>query len=203
MGKRRSNNSVTAARGSSTPQGVTASPPSKPSADAVAPPSSGSTLFILAGVGLIAVIGLIVVVWSKASSTDDRPDPTKEVSERDSQMCQKFLTLHNAGDPAAEELLGMVPFVPAEAISAEQAEAIETNYFLRDPGLRIISVRYKSEAKGVNHFVFRTAGNVAGPRFMVRTAAGIVTPQRTMSNPDLHVRVHGKIVGERATLQRD
>ncbi len=203
MGKRRPNDSVTTNPYRTTTTAGTG-PASAPSA--VPPPSEpasspNSLPFILAAVGLIGVIGLVIVVWLQAPSRDDRPDPTEL------EVCQKFLELHNSAHPAAQELLGAAPVIPAEPITEAHADKLATELFLRDEHLVIERCRQKAVENGVRVFVFRTNGNVLSPQIRTLQSDGgemNPPPQRIMINPDLHVEVRdGKILAVRATVQRD
>ena len=57
--------------------------------------------------------------WSQAPATDEE------------RICVQFLQLKNAGDPAADKLLGPAPAVPAAPVSREEAERLQTDFFLR------------------------------------------------------------------------
>jgi hypothetical protein len=117
------------------------------------------------------------------------------------RICKEFRQLKNAGDPAAEALLGRVPAVPDAPVSEEEANRLQTDFFLRQP-LEVLSV--SSHQHGSDHFVLVTKGNVAAPTLPIQTRTGVETSQRTMSNPDLLVQVRdGKIYGLAARLHED
>jgi hypothetical protein len=208
MGKRRSNNSVTATQDRTTATAVTNSrsaPSSVPPASERA--SSNALPFILAGVGLLGVMGLIAVVWSQAPGDDDHPDPTKpkfqkwEVVTADDRVCDSFMQKRDAGDPGADDLLAAAPGIPGGAVTESEAEAIQTDCFLRDSNLQVVEIR---KTQVPNRYCFVTKGNVAAPRLEVRRNNDTSSEQRTMTNPDLFLEVRdGKICGVRATLHRD
>jgi hypothetical protein len=209
MGKRRSNRSVTAEPTAGAPTGITGSVSPQPIIPPSDPPSSSNSLFlILSGVGLLAVIGLIAVVWSRSFNDDDHPDPTKpkvqkgkwEVVTADDGVCDSFVRQRKAAEPGANDLLGPAPVVPDRALTADEADSLQAEFFLRDD-LWILEIR---KTQIPNRYCFVSQGNVAAPRLEVRRNNDVTSEQRTMSNPDLYVEVRdGKIYGVRATLHRD
>jgi hypothetical protein len=125
--------------------------------------------------------------WTKA------PDTAEE------RICVQFLQLKNAGDPAADQLLGPAPAVPAAPVSPEGAERLQTDFFLRQD-FRVVGTG-RDQQTGAP--VLYTKGNVSAPTLAVKTGAGVETAQRTMSNPDLLIEVRdGRIVGAGARLHQ-
>jgi hypothetical protein len=120
------------------------------------------------------------------------------------RLCDEFRRLRNAGDPGADELLGRVPAVPAAAVTPEEAGRLETDYFLRTEGLRILEVRAEAAPEAAPRYRLVTKGSVAAETLTVRTPAGDQRSQRTMSNPDLVVEVRGgKLFGVLAEVNMD
>ena len=212
MGKRRTNNSVTTAPDSRASTGLRSSPSSNnTAAPAEVPTSSPSFLFIVAGFGFLAVFGLIAVIWSNAANIGERsPTTAKSATKRstwnpkseDDLVCDQFMMNRRAGDPAAFALLSREPIEPMGVITEDEAERLQTDYFLHAPDLQMVAIRRGTAA---GQYVFVTKGNVTAPRLAIRLNDNEISHrQRMMSNPDLHVEVsNGKIYGIRSTLQRD
>ena len=90
----------------------------------------------------------------------------------------------------------------ALAIDEYDADELETDFFLRDPDLKIVSIRYVGEKKFTHIFV--TKGNVAAPRLPIRLRDGELSSHSMMSNPDLYVYAEdGKIRGVSSRLHSD
>jgi hypothetical protein len=123
--------------------------------------------------------------------------PAQELTE-EKLLCDRFARLHNAGDPAADALLGRLPAVPDTPVTSEEINRLQADYFLREP----LEIRQVEPERGsAGRFVFVTRGNVAAPILPERTPTGVERSQRTMSNPDVVVEVRdGKIYGVRAEL---
>jgi hypothetical protein len=163
-------------------------------------------LTALIGLGFVAVIGLIVFVMldlPEATPSSGGPAPSRSwvpVTAED-KICDDFMQMRKAGDLAALNLLPPLPLIGQNPVPPAEAEHIETDIFLQDPGLKVIDIRRTAE----NGYVFVTQGNVAAPRLEVKEAGGKVrSEQRTMSNPDLYVEVRdGRIHGVRAELHHD
>ena len=102
-------------------------------------------------------------------------------------LCYQFRDRKNAGDPTAADLLGPAPVVPATPVSPEEADRLQTEFFLRQD-LRLVGVAWDAQPRKP---VLYTHGNVAAPTLPVQTGAGVETAQRTMANPDLVVEVRG------------
>jgi hypothetical protein len=209
MQKQQSSDAATASKDLGSATAVTGSPPSPaPIPLPSDPPSSNSLPLILSGVGLLAVIGLIAIVWSQTGAEGDHTDqarprvrkPKWEVVTADDQVCDTFVQKRNGGDPGGNNLLGPAPGVPAGAVSESEADRLQTEHFLRSD-LTIVEIR---RTQVPNRYCFVTQGNVAAPRLEVVHNNETCPEQRTMSNPDLYVEVRdGKIHGVRATLHRD
>jgi hypothetical protein len=141
-----------------------------------------------------------------------KPPPRAPRTEAD-QLIDRFMRLKNARAPAAEALLGPAPIVPDHPLHKAEAEALQAAYFLRDD-LQIVEVRRASDLPAHQRgpgadtsYILVTKGNVAAPRLTIWKDDKEVeaeSSQRTMSNPDIHVRVAGdKIVGLRPELHTD
>jgi hypothetical protein len=152
--------------------------------------------------GLLAAVLLAVGAWVLFQVLPSQPaEPSQAVTDEE-VLCDRFAHLHNAGDPAAEALLGRVPVVPDAPATSEEASRLQADFFLRAP-IEILQVAPERgrPVSPTGRFVFVTKGNVAAPTLQERTSTGVERSQRTMSNPDLVVEVRdGKIYGVRAEL---
>ena len=206
MAKHRSNDAITSTPPAHTSAGITDTPACSQSV----PPSPArrsavSIGLLLTGIVVVAVIGAGVILWQ----LDDKPaaappEPhSKKYKDSDDWVFQRFAELRNAGDPAANALLGRVPAVPDGAIEKDDVESLETSFFLANPDLKIVEVR--NTWKKLETHILVTKGNVSAPRLSIRNRDGEVSnQQRTMSNPDLFVYVRdGKIFGVRSKLHHD
>ena len=141
-----------------------------------------------------------------SAGNDDRTDPTKpkeqkwESTTAADGVCESFMQKRNADEPGADDLLGPAPAVPTTAVSESEADHIQTDFFLRDPDLRIVAIR---PTPVPNQYRFVTKSSVKSPRLEVRHGNDTSSEQRMMNKPDLYVEVRdGKIFGVRATVQR-
>lgn len=124
-------------------------------------------------------------------------DWTNAPATPEQRLCVRFLQLKNAGDPAAEKLLGPAPVVPVAPLSPEEAERLQTDLFLRQ-NFRVVGT---GRDRLTGALVLLTQGNVSAPTLSVKTGDGVETSQRTMSNPDLLIEVRdGCIAGVAARL---
>jgi hypothetical protein len=163
---------------------------------------------ILLGAALAALLVALAGYWlynrNFASLDWQAPEvTTPEVPVEGQGLCEQFMALKNAGDPAADELLGRLPVVPNGPVSPAEVERLETDFFLRDK-LRIVRVEVEGRQLGhprsapTGRLVLNTKGDVSAPTIAVQ---GAKPRQRTMSNPDLVVEVRdGKIYGVRSEL---
>ena len=138
-------------------------------------------------------------------------EQARETISAQDRIIDRFMRLRNAGDPAANLLLGPESAFPDHPVSEDEAERLQADHFLRQ-GLRITTIR-RQEPFGMSgppslpsdqHYLLVTEGNVAAPTLTVQTARGLERSQRTMSNPDVEVVVReGRMVALRALLHRD
>ncbi len=160
--------------------------------------------WIIGGVLLSILLGVLLSRTGKlplATSASGPPPVRAEVTD-EQRLCDRFAQLHNAGDPAAAALLGRVPAVPEEPVSAAEVHRLQADWFLREP-IEILRVEPERPAQDTQapRFVLVTKGNVAAPAVQERTPSGVERSQRTMTNPDLVVEVRdGKIYGVRPEL---
>lgn len=148
---------------------------------------------IVIGVGVVLV--LIVAGWANRSAG---PDALRhaDIADPERELCQQFLLLKKAGDPAADALLAPRAAQPEQPLSQEEAARFQTNCFLHQD-IRILAARRDAQGR----LVLFTKGNVSAPTLEVRTARGVDRVQRTMVNPDLIVEVRdGTIHGLRAEM---
>lgn len=149
---------------------------------------------------LLQFIGYLSVVGGDDNHHDnssDTQDWSRAPVAGDERVCTQFIQLKNAGDPAAVNLLGPAPAIPDGPVSRIAADRLQADIFLRQD-VRIVGVGRDRATRGL---VLFTSGNVSAPTLHVRTATGVETAQRTMSNPDLTVEVRdGRIYGVAASL---
>ncbi len=109
------------------------------------------------------------------------------------------MALKNAGDPAANDLLGTEPEVTSEAISAEEAAHIDTDTFLRGD-LRMVDVLADRSATGTR-FLLITKGSGVGKTLYIRSGDKVNRVQRLVTDAALLVEVrNGKIHGVKTQL---
>jgi hypothetical protein len=173
----------------------TAGPPAQP-----APPRRFRYRTIVLG---IIFIGLAIGggVACHQLITTQKEEPTS--AELD--LCRRFQALKNAHDSAADDLLGPAPVVPTEALSPEEADRLHAEFFLRGD-YRVVKVRpEKADAGGPDaRFILVLKGGVASPRIPQTGPNGTDVINRTMSDPDVVVRVvDGKIRAVLARLHDD
>ncbi len=119
-------------------------------------------------------------------------------------VCRRFMALKNAGDPHADDLLAPRPQVPAEAVSQQEADRIDTELMLRQP-LQVRDVRpLPARSPDVGRFALVVRGSLSSERLLVRTPDGVEASQRALWSPDLVVEVRdGKIHGVVPRLHED
>jgi hypothetical protein len=129
-----------------------------------------------------------------AGCSSAKPDP----------VCDQFMQLKNARDPAAAELLGPLPPVPADPVTEEEADRLDAEFVLHSP-LQVVEVRADTSASAdgkAAHCVLVVKGTFTCRPLRVVGAHGL--SQRYLVNPDLIVEVRdGKIYGLRAQLHTD
>jgi len=127
----------------------------------------------------------------------DAADWSQAPGTAEEQVCVRFLRLKNAGDPAADKLLGPAPTVPTAPVSKAEADRLQTDFFLRQD----IHIVGAGRDKATGALVLYTKGNVSAPTLHVKTETGVETAQRSMANSDLVVEVRdGRIYGVAARL---
>ncbi len=117
--------------------------------------------------------------WSQAPQTPEE------------RLCAEYIQRKNAGTPAAE-LLGPPPAVPDGPVSREEADRLDTEFFLRQD----VHFSGVGRAAKPGQLALCAKGSVSAPELRVRTASGVETHQRVMFNPDVTVEVRdGRIYG--------
>ena len=143
-----------------------------------------------AALGLV-IVGLLVagaVVYYHGNSS-------KESSGAELELLRRFKALKNAHDPAANDLLGPAPVVPASAVSPEEADQLHAEFFLRGD-YQVVSVQPKTAGAGGPdaRFLLAIKGNVTSPRIPQIGPKGTDTINRSLSDPDIIVRVEGNTI---------
>ena len=124
-------------------------------------------------------------------------DWTHAPATPEQRLCVQFLKFKNANDPAADGLLGPTPAVPAAPVTREEAERLQTDFFLRQD-FRVVGTGRDGPTGAL---VLYTKGNMSVPTLGVKTGDGVEAAQRTMTNPDLLIEVRdGRIHGVAARL---
>ncbi len=118
--------------------------------------------------------------WSKAPITSEE------------WLCARFIQLKNNGDPTAAALLGPPTTAPDGSVAPEEADRLDTEYFLRQD----IHFTGVGRAAKPGQLVLYAKGSVSAPELHVRTASGVESRQRVLFNPDITVEVRdGRIFG--------
>ena len=113
-----------------------------------------------------------------------------EVPSPEFQLCQRWMSLKNDGDPEAEKLLEPLPKLPVDPISEEQADRFNASYALHQANVRIKAIRPLAGPR----FLVVTEGSISAPTLPVRSAKRVDNIQRALFNPSLVVEVsNGKI----------
>ena len=180
-------------------------------------------LLVVVGSLACALVGVLLHMSAGIGPASSIVNPTGQLplphkppwvpKTEEDQVVDRFVRLKNASDPEAMAMLGPAPAVPERPLRLPAAEALQAVYFLRDD-LRIASVwRYSDLAAhrqgpgAAKSYILVTEGNVAAPRLQIwkgdqqQEAESV---QRTMSNPDIHLRVEGgKLVPLRPELHTE
>lgn len=131
--------------------------------------------------------------------------PQKQTNSEELELCRRFMGLKNAHDRAADDLLGPAPVVPAEAVSPEETGRLQAEFFLRGD-YRVVSVRPETaEINGPDaRFVLALQGQLTSPHITRAGPDGTHDVNRSMSDPDVVVRVAGgKLLATEARLHHD
>jgi hypothetical protein len=135
------------------------------------------------------------VLSGKLGKRDNwKPEPWKPVKP-DDQTIDRFVKLHQKGDPAAHKMLAALP-AGDRALSEAEAERVATDHFLRHSSLRIVDI-WKGDPgpdgkprPAPGRYILVTEGTVSSPVLRVKDASGRESPsQINLSNPDLVVEV--------------
>jgi hypothetical protein len=144
----------------------------------------------------LAVIGIVSYFQSATP---------KESSSEELDLLRRFMALKNDHNSAANDLLGPAPVVPKEAVSPEEADRLHAEFFLRGE-YRVEGVRPETkEVSGPDaRFVLVLRGGVTSPTIPQKGPDGIDVINRSMSNPEIVVRVvDGKIRAVLARIHHD
>jgi hypothetical protein len=138
---------------------------------------------------LVAVAGLFVLLGAGCSA---KPDP----------VCEQFMQLKNAQDPAADDLLGPLPQVPTNPVTDEEADRLDAEFILHSP-LWIAAARPETVANGEPaRCVLVVKGTFSCRSLLIQGGQGL--SQRHLVNPDVIVEIRdGKIYGVRARMHSD
>jgi hypothetical protein len=153
-------------------------------------------------------LAAVLVALAVAGYLIYRPGtPAGDATSPELELCRRFIALKNANDPAANDLLGPAPVVPAEPVSPEEADRIHAEFFLRE-NYRIADVRAEtSEISGPGaRFVLMLRGGVSSPRIAQTKPGGVDVINRVVSNPEVMVRVADgtiRAIGWRAHHEAD
>jgi hypothetical protein len=152
------------------------------------------------------VLGVLLVVAVVAGCiTYFQMTTNKEPASEELDLCRRFMDLKNAGDPAADKLLGPAPVAPTEAVSPEEADRLHAEFFLRGD-YSVVKVRPESaEVSGPDsRIILELKGAVSSPRIPQVGPNGTDVFNRAMAHPDIVVRVvDGKIRAVVAQMHED
>ncbi len=117
----------------------------------------------------------------------------KEADSPELDLCRRFMALKNDRDPAAGDLLGPAPVVPTSPVSPEEADRLHAEFFLHD-NYRVASVQPETEKVSGSdaRFVLALKGGVSSPIIRQTGPNGTDAINRSLSDPDIIVRVEGK-----------
>jgi hypothetical protein len=185
----------------SIPESLPASAPPEPAAITGPKP-----LFLVLILGAFGIAGLaLFLVYFRGHRGEPGPGPSrpgawKPETEED-LVVDEFMKRKNVGDPAADDLLGVDPKVPNRELSRAEADALETDFFLHDPKLKITRV-WREQLRMIGAEPPRWTG-----RYVLETRGGYTAAwipvkgmprgeQRTVINGFLIVEVRdGKMYG--------
>jgi hypothetical protein len=133
---------------------------------------------------------------------------TRELPGAEETLCRRFKDLVNAHDPAAAELLGPAPVVPADAVSPGEAERLVAELLLHKTDIRVAEVHREKPADSATasvRVVLAVQGSLSVDRLVVRDPGGEEhVIGRALNNPDVVVEVaDGKIRGVRTQVHED
>jgi hypothetical protein len=146
------------------------------------------------------LLGAGLIYFLSTGGPADRAPQSEELD-----LCRRFMELKNARDPAANDLLGPPPAVPPAAVPPEEADALHAEFFLRGD-YRVVSVRPETaDVHGPDaRFVLVLRGEMSSPRIPQVGPQGTEVINRSMSDPDIVVRVaDNKIRAVAARLHKD
>jgi hypothetical protein len=194
---------ITRQPGQKSSAGITSTPPTHPAPPNVPrrQPVGGIVILLVAVAGGVGA-GLVARNYFTRTELASVPQ-TPSFEEK---LLDRFVNLHNAGDPDAASLLGPEPRVLDRPLSPDEARKLQTEFFLRQKTeikefsrKRFTSGRRRTLPEG--QFVLVVKGQFTAPAMEVRTEKGVRTKQAMLYNPDLIVEVKGgKIHGVRAEL---
>jgi hypothetical protein len=152
-------------------------------------------------------VGLVVLVGLLALTSGCTPTPTARVVTAEEQLCTQFAKLKNASDPSAAELLGPTPVVPTDPVTPDEAQRVQTEFFLRG-NYQITQVRpwtpVPAAGETLPRFILVTQGSMSSDPIQIKTATGVEKENRSLAHPDILVEVRdGKIYGVRTDLHKD
>jgi hypothetical protein len=147
---------------------------------------------------ILGVTTVGVVAWVLAGGRE----PSAE-----EKVCLAFARLKNGEDSRALDMLGSTPVIPSDPVNPEEAERLQTEFFLRG-NYQVTEVRPRTPlAEGADtppRFILVTQGSMSSDPIQIKTATGVEKVNRVVTHPDLLVEVRdGKIFGVRTDLHKD
>jgi hypothetical protein len=163
-------------------------------------PARGRFRFAVALVLFVLVGGIALVIGCA-------PAPTARVVSAEEELCNRFAKMKNAGDAAAVALLGPAPTLPSEPVTPDEAQRLQTEFFLRGT-YQVTQVSPWTPPPGCadtpTRFILVTQGSMSADTIPIQTATGVERANRVVTHPDLLVEVRdGKIFGVRTDLHKD
>jgi hypothetical protein len=144
--------------------------------------------------GLLTLLSAAAMLLGCPSS----PSPPEKI-------CREFARLKTRGEATANNLLGPAPSVPSEPVSPEEAQRLQTEFWLRGDFeiTDVWSTGGQPDGQSATYTLV-TKGTFPATELKVRTPDGIDVVNRSMAHADLFVEVKdGKIYGVRADLHVD
>jgi hypothetical protein len=140
---------------------------------------------------VLIVSGLVFAGCEASHQVATQPAP----SSPELDLCRRFMELKNTGDPAANDLLGPAPVVPAAAVSPAEADQLHAEFFLRGD-FQVVGVQPETaDVSGPDaRFALALKGGVTSPRIPQTGAKGTEVINRSLTDPDIIVRVDGNTI---------
>jgi hypothetical protein len=170
---------------------------------AIVPPEPAAVtgpkpLFLVLILGAFGIAGLaLYLAFFRGSRGEPAPEPSrpgawKPETEED-LVIDEFMKRKNVGDPTADDFLGVDPKVPDRELSRAEADALETDFFLREPKLKVSRV-WRQQVRVIGTEPPRWTG-----RYVLETRGGYTAawiPVKGMPNGEQRTVINGFLIVE-------